>query len=209
MKKNISRETEKYISEHPSIKDCLQKGMVNYSALARQISEELGIKKFDAILIACRRYKEKIKNQKSHEKAILEILKNSKIEVKNKIIVVVVEKLRFFDDLSDIQQRIKKEKGIFNLIEGRDSVTIITNSEFLTFIEKKFGHRIININRNMIQINFICPPEIETTSGVITYIYSLFAERGINILEEMSCWTDVLVVIGEKDLARAMEFLNF
>ena len=88
-------------------------------------------------------------------------------------------------------------------------VTIITNSEFLEIIEEKLKNKIININKNLVQINIICPPEIETTPGVVHYIYSFFAEKGINILEEMSTWTDVMIIIDENDLAKVMEFLKF
>ena len=57
--------TEKYLSEHPSIKDCLKKGIINYSKLSRTIAKELNIEKktsIEAILIACRRYEAKIKD---------------------------------------------------------------------------------------------------------------------------------------------------
>ncbi|MFC1691575.1 ACT domain-containing protein, partial [Nanoarchaeota archaeon] len=87
---NITKLTEKYILEHPSIKDCLKKGLINYSALTRQISKDHKIEAFDAVLIACRRYKRKLKIDKANEENILEILKKSKIETKNKIVAVVL-----------------------------------------------------------------------------------------------------------------------
>ena len=37
--------TEKYLSEHPSIKDCLKEGIINYSKLSRKIANELEIEK--------------------------------------------------------------------------------------------------------------------------------------------------------------------
>ena len=32
--------TEKYLEEHPSIKDCLKHGIINYSKLSRKIAQE-------------------------------------------------------------------------------------------------------------------------------------------------------------------------
>ncbi|MBN2423110.1 ACT domain-containing protein [Candidatus Woesearchaeota archaeon] len=209
MKHTIQKQTEKYIREHPSVKDCLKNGLVNYSALTREISKELKINNFDAILVACRRYKEKITQEKTLQKEIKKILKNSKLEIKNKMIIAIVDKPRYFNQLFELEKKIKSRKGIFNLIEGTNTVTIITNSEFKELIEGKLKNNITRINQNLVQINIICPPEIETTPGVISYIYSFFAENGINILEEMSCWTDVMIIIEEKDLARTMEFLKF
>jgi hypothetical protein len=53
---SITKQAEAYISEHPSIKDSLIKGLINYSALSREICEHLRTDRFDAVLIACRRY---------------------------------------------------------------------------------------------------------------------------------------------------------
>ena len=39
----IAREVRDYIAGHPSVSDALKMGIVNYSALARKISKELGI----------------------------------------------------------------------------------------------------------------------------------------------------------------------
>ncbi len=47
-------------------------------------------------------------------------------------------------------------------------------------------------------------------SGVaISYLTSLFYENGVNILEFLSCWTDTLFIIDEKDLNKAINFLKF
>ena len=53
------------------------------------------------------------------------------------------------------------------------------------------------------------PPKIETTSGVVNYIYGLLADKGVNVLEEMSCWTDLMIILEEKDLSKAMAVLSF
>ena len=77
-----------------NLKDALKKGLINYSKLARQIADDMNIelKNFDAILIACRRYYRKVKGEKVLEEGILDVLKRSKVEVKNKIIAVVLIK---------------------------------------------------------------------------------------------------------------------
>ncbi len=67
--------TEKYIQEHVSIKDCLKKGIINYSALSRLIADSIQSEKItsnEAILIASRRFKKKIKDTSS-EDAILKM----------------------------------------------------------------------------------------------------------------------------------------
>lgn len=209
---NITKITEKYINEHPSVKDCVRKGLINYSALTRKISEDLNLdlkKNFDAILIACRRYFSKVKKEDVLETKIINILKQSKLEVKNKIIVVVVEKDIYFNHLIELHKEIKKKAEVFHIIEGSKTITLITTSEFLEYIEKLFKNKILRVTENLAEINLKSSEELEKTPGVIAYLTTLLAENGINIIETMSTWTDTLFVIAENDIAKVMSVLKF
>lgn len=206
---NITKAAERYVSERPSIKDCLKRKLINYSALSRMIGSELGIKRFDAILIACRRYSEKIKAEEVNEKRIMEILKGSKVEIRNKVVAVVLEKGIYHDDLLKLEKDIKKKREVLHIIEGATAVTVITGSEFLPGIKQLFKSDIIKVNKELAEINVKSPVEIEKTPGVLSYLCSLFSEHSINIVENMSCWTDTLFVISEKDVPKAVEALRF
>ncbi len=209
---NITKLTENYIREHPSIKDCLKNGIVNYSSLSRQIAAKLNLNlrnNFDAILIACRRYERKLKSEIVSENKILKILKESKIEVKNKIIAVVVDKDVFFGTLLNLEKEIKKRKEIFRIIEGISAITIITTEEFLDNINKYFKNKIILENRNLAEITIKSPKEIETTPGAYAYLCSLFGENNINIVETLSCWTDTIFLVDEEDAGKVINLLRF
>lgn len=205
---NITKATENYIREHPSIMDNLKKELINYSSLSRKIGKELSIKKFDAILIACRRYATKLKTQKSREKEIIDILKKSKFEVKNRVTAVVLEPNIYFDYLIELQKHIKKQSGFIHFIQGSSSLTIITSLEFLPLIKDYFKNKIIKINQDLVEITLISSEKLEDTPGVMSYLYSLFAENDINIVETMSCYTDTLFLIGENDIAKALKALH-
>ena len=208
---NITKLAEKYILNSPSVKNALKKGLINYSSLARQIVKDnnLGKKNFDAVLIACRRYYQKIKLEASNEEKILEILKKSKLETKNKMMAVVLEKDIYMPNLISIENSVKKQNGIFRIIEGASAITLITSEEFLSEINKLFKNKIIRKNLSLVEVILKSPKEIETTAGVISYVYSLFRENNINIYETLSCWTDTLFLIQEKDFNRVMELLKF
>lgn len=208
---NITKLTEDYIAEHPFVKDCLKKGLINYSSLTRQICIDLNLhkKNFDAVLIACRRFYRKIKTEATTEKKILDILKNSKIEVKNKINAIVLEKDIIVSNLLDIEKEAKKLLETFHIIEGTSAITIITSDEFSKKVKKVFRNKIIKENTNLVEVILKSPKQIETTAGVISYIYSLLGENNINIFETLSCWTDTIFLVEEKDLSKVMEFLRF
>ncbi|MBI2653193.1 ACT domain-containing protein [Candidatus Woesearchaeota archaeon] len=209
---NITKLTEQYILEHPSIKDCLKNGLINYSSLSRQITSELNLnlkKNFDAILIACRRFKSKLRKGEVHEKEILKILKDSKIEIKNKIVAVVLEKDIYFGHLISLEKEIKKQNEIFRVIEGVSAITIITTEEFLDSIKKYFRNKIILENKNLAEITIKSPKEIETTPGTYAYMSSLFGENNINIVESLSCWTDTIFLVKEEDAGKVIGLLRF
>jgi hypothetical protein len=204
--------TEKYLSEHPSILDCLKNGIINYSKLSRKIAKDLDIEKktsIEAILIACRRYEEKIKDKKILENKILNILKKSELEIKNKIIVCIVDKRKYLDKIINLEKKVQKNADTFYAVEGSKVFTIITSEKYVEDLKNLFSSSIIKISKNLAMITIKSPKELENTPGVNAYVYSRFREHEINIVEQMSCWTDTIVVIDEKDISIVMSFLKF
>ncbi len=209
---NITKTTFEFIDQHPSIKDCVMKGIVNYSALSRFISRDLGLdpkKHFDAVVIACRRYYAKVKNKEPMETKIKKLLAASRVEVKNKIVVAVVEKDLYYANLIELHREIKAKAEVFHIIEGSSTMTIITTAGFLEHIRRFFRQKIIKITENLAELNLKSSRELEQIPGVMAYLTSLLAGNGINIIETMSTWTDTLFVIDEKDVPKAMQVLRF
>lgn len=206
---NITKLTESFIAEHPSIKDCLKKRMINYSSLARQICKELNIKSFDAVLVACRRCSEKLKQREELEKRIVLLLKKSRIEIRNRIMAVVLEKGISTDSLISLEKGIKKSNEELHIIEGANAITLITSQEFLERIRELFRYKTLRINKDLAEVIIKTSTEIENTPGVVSYLYSLLGEHGINIVETMSCWTDTIFIIDEKDVAAVLRMLSF
>ena len=203
---------EEYIEEHPSIKDCLRNNVVNYSKLSRKIAKELSVKEdtsLEAILVACRRYAEKLKLERNLEEKIIKILKKSELEIKNKIVIVIVNKRIYHEHLLEIERKIRKSADVFYSIEGVNVFTVIITEKYLSEIKELFKHNIVKISRKLAMITIKSPSEIENTPGVTHYLYSIFMEHGINIVETMSCWTDTVFVISEESIPLAMKYLKF
>lgn len=204
--------TNKYLQEHPSVKDCLRNNVINYSKLARRISKELGIEKessVEAVLIACRRYQSRMGKETNLEDQIIKILKKTEMEIKNKIVAVVISKSIFVENLISIEKKIRSKADVFYVIEGVNVFTVIISEKYFEELEKMFKQNIVRVSKDLVMITLKSPESLENTSGVIAHFYSLFSENGINIVETMSCWTDTLFVISEKDIPSAMNFLKF
>ena len=204
--------TEKYLEEHPSIKDCLKHGIINYSKLSRKIAKELDIEKktsLEAILIACRRYEAKLKDEKILEDKILNILKKSELEIKNKIVVAIIDKKSYTGNLDEIEKKIRKTADAFYAIEGTKVFTIIFSEKYLEDLQTLLGKTIIKISKDLAMITIKSPKDLENTPGVIAFVFSIFSEHGVNIVETMSCWTDTIFVMSENDIPAVMNFLKF
>ena len=140
MEKSTSSLTKEYIRENPSIKSCLKRGLINYSALSRKIAKDLSIENKtskEAILVACRRYEDKLKDENKTEKEITGILEKSSISIKNKIAVFTLNKKFNMEVIEDAQKSILEKSGIFYILEGSDNYTIITQSKFSELIKAK------------------------------------------------------------------------
>ena len=81
--------------------------------------------------------------------------------------------------------------------------------DFSKKIKQIFRNKILKENKNLVEVILKSPKQIETTTGVISYLYSLLGENGINIYETLSCWTDTIFLIEEKYLSRVVELLMF
>jgi hypothetical protein len=203
--------TEAYLTQHPSIQDGLKQGIINYSKLARKIARELEVEqhvKIDAILIACRRYAEKIKGQALREQQIMNLLRQSELEIKTKIIVAIIDKKTYAEHLLSIEKTIRKKADMFYAIEGTKVFTLITSEKYHQEIKDLFGENIITISTQLAMITLKSPKEMESIPGVISYVSSLLSDHDINIIECMSCWTDSIFVIDEKNITPAIACLN-
>ena len=143
------------------------------------------------------------------ENKIIKILKDSKLEVKTKIVVFLVEKDIYYGHMIELQKEIKNKSELLHIIEGSKTITVITSYEFLSVVKKLFKNKIIKISENLAEVTLKSSEDLEETVGVIAYLSNLLAENGINIIETMSTWTDTLFVISEKDIPKVMELLSF
>jgi hypothetical protein len=204
----VTRLTQRYISERPSVRDCLKRGLINFSALTREICLEFGEEHFDAVLAACRRYYQRIHDKESLETRVRALLRTASMRTRNQIAVAIVEKPKDFERLHRIHKQVRQNKGDFHLIEGSEVVVVITNHEYTAEIREAFRGRIKKLTLDLVQISMIFDERLESTPGVVSFIYSVLAEQGINVIEEMSCWTELMMVIAEEDAARTVRILN-
>ncbi len=206
---NVARLTKQYVSDHPSVKDCLRKGLLNYSALARAICREHKLRQFDAVLIACRRYYQQVKHQQLQEQKIRQLLRGARIQLKNKVAVVIIDKHpREYERIFLLQKQARGKRVPFMLVEGGEALVIITTHDHLESVLNACEGSVLRVTKNVVQVHMLFHERIETTPGVVSFVYGLLAENSINVLEEMSCWTDLMFIVSEDDAAKVLKLLG-
>jgi hypothetical protein len=208
-KESIAERTRTYIDAHPSVKDCISKDLINYSSLARQIMKDLGIKNEEAVMIACRRYAVKLAKS-DHERDILRILANSRLEVKTKICIVTAKNdWTVLQRLEAVFQKLINEKAIMQIIQGAQAITVIADEKLKNEVINAVGREnILKVRQDLVEITVKSPERIVETSGVFAFLASNLAENNVNVVETVSCYTDSIFIVNEADMIYAYSILT-
>ncbi|MDR2866468.1 MAG: ACT domain-containing protein [Methanomassiliicoccaceae archaeon] len=209
-KESLAEKTRSYIDAHPSIKDCVSKGLVSYSSLARLIMKDLGIDNEEALMIACRRYADKLSVTSDHEKDILKILKDSRLEMRTKICIVTAKnEWTVLHKMDNLFKDLWNENSIMQVVQSASAVTIIADRMLRDRIMDTVGRfNVIKIRENLVEIAVKSPEKIVDTSGVIAYLITNLSDAGINIEETVSCHTDTIFIVKESDMINAYSVLT-
>jgi hypothetical protein len=208
-KESIAERTRAYIDAHPSVKDCISKDLINYSSLARLIMKDLGIKNEEAVMIACRRYAVRLAKS-DHERDILRILANSRLEVKTKICIVTAKNdWTVLQRLESVFQKLINEKAIMQIIQGAQAITVIADEKLKNEVINAVGREnILKVRQDLVEITVKSPERIVETSGVFAFLASNLAENNVNVVETVSCYTDSIFIVNEADMIYAYSILT-
>ncbi|MBI2971915.1 MAG: ACT domain-containing protein [Candidatus Aenigmarchaeota archaeon] len=189
--RSVAKLVYAWLRERPYLVYALKKDVINFSSVSREIQRELGIRNFDAVIVAVRRFQRDIRVLKSTGKELIDLFRRSRLEIKTGVNVYIVRP----HAIRDIQK-----SAYLHLVKGSSAVTVLTDYALdIDCIKKK---------ENMLEVKIISPPEIENAIGVMAYVCSALAERGINIEETYSCYTDTILVFDKRDLSKVVETLE-
>ena len=209
-RESLAEKTRVYIDAHPSVKDCVSKGLVNYSSLARAIMKELDLDNEEAVMIACRRYASKMGVSTDHEISILNILKDSRLEMRTKTCIVTAKNdWSVLHKMDNLFKDLWNEDSIMQIVQSASAVTIVADKMLKERIIDTVGRfNILKIRENLVEITVKSPEKIVETSGVIAYLITNLSDAGINIEETVSCHTDTVFIVGEYDMINAYSVLT-
>lgn len=207
---SIAKTVERFISSRPFALESLRKGLTNDSALARYVISEQGLrpKDFHAVLVALRRFTDKARPTKALEKQILGLLTDARIRVLNRMCVLVFSQRISLRELNKPILQILEREEPLHVVRGTKAFTIITTDNNYDYFVKNFKPFIVFSRRGLAEISVETSAEIAETPGVVAFLYTRLAERGINMVETLSSYTDTIIIVEDKDVQKAMTALT-
>jgi hypothetical protein len=205
---DLRRRVEGLIESDPVIKKGLQRGIINSRALARFIQEEDGQEStLDAILGIIRRYPLGDEEERDHTR----VFKGCELALRSKIGDLAVE------NGPDIMKRIAEFAGTIRTTRGENlrvmvglqSIRVIADQKALeTFRQTLRPKEIVSYSADLTEISLLMPPEAIKTKGIIAKISTELALNDVNLVGIMCCAPEDILLVAEKDSARALETLQ-
>lgn len=189
--KSVAQMVRETIQTRPSLLDSLSMKIVNYSALARILQDELGEGSLEAVKAAIIRVADEISTDRGlREEAVQGILKASKVRLQDKIGVVI--------------SRVRLDIPHIVTAHLTDQYVYIVDQ---TIIEEPLPDH-VQFQKNLVALILLSPLEVEETPGFVAFITQQLASRNINIIEFISCSTNTIIILDARQALDAFSLLQ-
>lgn len=210
---SISDALEEVIQGYPLIEEGLSKGIINYSAFAREIKPQLEKRlykdiKEGALVMALKRISLKLSERKGVKNIPFTL---SDLTVKSNLSEYTFENS---ETLLEKQRQlfnanIHKKDTFFTFTQGIWETTLIASSEIAKKIKTIFaGENMTAHINNLSSITIRTPKEMVYTPGVDYNILKRLAWENINIVEILSTYTELTMIFEDKDVEKAFSILK-
>lgn len=210
----IQSAVEEIISKSPYLESALASDIVNSSALTRQIKREIENRLLKdvhkgAIIVAINRLARDLRKKQSQIKSISKSIAD--IAVKSNLIeFTFINSPTLIDKQRELLEKISSQKGSFlTFTQSLYQTTLIANSIFEKEIKNIFKEeRLLSNFTNLSAITLTLSEETIKTPGVYNFILKTLAWYGINIVEVISSFTELTLIVEDTEVDRAFSLLK-
>lgn len=208
----IPEVVEEIICHSSFLEEGLYKGIVNYSALARIIKPEIESRLFKsikegAIIMALRRISKNNKLNHNFKK----IFSNAPdmIVRSNLVEFTFLNSESLSTKLKELFSETENQNQyFFTVTQGVFETGIITSKELESKIKSIFKEKIIRTLLDLSSITIKLPEENVTTPGVYYFILKILAWQNINVIEVVSTYQEITLVLETKNIDTAFSALK-
>jgi len=212
---SLSGIVRRIVDADPCIRECLARGVVNYSELARRIKPLVEAESgrgasLEALKAALLRYSHRLKSgeQETPQHRLLEVLARSALELRTGVVVATV-RLHVLPKLAQVVAELIGKSRLLFLMQSITSVTVTVSSEYFDEIVRRLGEEsFIEIYRDHAVLVIVSPREVIEVPGFIAHVTGILARNGINISQIESVHTDTILVMKLEDALKAFQLLR-
>jgi aspartokinase len=206
---SVARQVRDYLDGQPAIADAVRLGVANYSAVARRVAEELGIRPSEAVVAAVRRYP-RGPGAAARIAGARRVMRKSRIETRTKVAAITTTQgADVLQRLGDVVEELLDENSLCRLIQVSSGTVIIVDVDSVPRVLKQLREdQVVRIRRDLVEVAVASPESIEETPGLLTRLTGVLSAKGINIVEALSCYTDTIFLIARDDLNAALAVLS-
>ena len=212
MEYSVAEAVKKLIDAEPSLKECLETGIINYTRMARRLKpmiekilgRDVSVEAIKASLIRYGR----LEGRPRWRPGILRILAKSVLEIRTGISAVTVP-LHMMPQVIRIVGNLLGKARFLAVIQGLNNVTLIVSDEHYGEILESIGkENLVEEIRGESALVIISPKEIIRTPGFLAYVMDLLGRNGINVLQAVSYYTETMIMVSSDDLMRAFKTIS-
>lgn len=189
-------------------------GIINSSALAREIKAQIQktlykTVEIGALAMAIKRLETKLRKEKVKLEPLLKIFGDITVRL-NLSEFTFINTPSLAGKQKELLQELGNEKNIFlTATQSLVQTTLIINSQFKNKLEKIYqGEKIISNIDNLSAITLTLSEETIKTPGVYYAILKTLAWYGINIIEVVSSFNELTIILESSSVDQAFSVLK-
>jgi len=204
---------ESLVKASPLLEDGLSRGIISYSALARDLRPQIEEKLLKnvgrgAIVMALKRTSNKLKTKRKVTQNLINL--NGITARSNLAELTYLNSDTIIEKHKKVFLASEKRKDIFcNLSQGVRETMLIVGEDILNEMEKIFAdERLVAKIKNLSSITILLTKEIVNIPGVYYSILKLLAWNEINIIDVISTYSELTIVLSNNDVDKAFSILK-
>lgn len=208
---SVPEAVREIITRNRSIFDCIKMDLINYTSLAVKIQKEVeaqvGPVNLNTIVVAIKRYADSF--EKKEELQQEPVLKNARLSLTDGILDVKISTDDFgATDAATLMDKFTQIDPDYELFRFTDSFRVL--AEDILDVRKlleSFPFQKNNFQTGLAKISIRIPEE-HSGSNIASYVSEILHDNGIELVNAFFGQDEIIIVLREKDAARAYEILR-
>ncbi len=207
----VPQATKTIIERSRYLVEAISKGLINYSSLARYMRPEIEkmlMKDVSeaSILMAIKRFEETLKTP--HYTNVFKSPPNMTIH-SNLSVLVVPNTQEVVEKRAEITKLSSRETHFLTITQGITETMIILSNDLLPKAKEILGDtQLLEERTKLSTINIRIPKESIDTPGIVYFFVKSLAWSEINIIETVAIYTELTLLLNDKDVGKAFEILK-